>query len=196
MSHLNAFENLDDLLDAAVLENLCFRRGCSTCGAGFFRQKVADFLAFKMRKPRQRVAGNFGDHELSTEQVRVLAEELRKVTEGLVAKVRLRAIRPRGEAIDFLIQEIWDFSPRATREEWIRSALGGSMAGRRYEEMLAHYKELERRRALYDEQNSPAAIALRKAEKARLREERLRERAIRKAEIDRLWRQKNGDMPN
>jgi hypothetical protein len=45
MSHLNAFENLDDLLDAAVLENLCCKWGCTTCGAGFFRQKIADFLA-------------------------------------------------------------------------------------------------------------------------------------------------------
>lgn len=139
MSHLNAFENLDDLLDAAVLENLCCTRGCTTCGAGFFRQKVADFLAFKMRKPRHRVSGNFGDHELSPDQVRVLAEELRKVTEGLVARFRMRALKPRAEAIDFLIQEVWDFSLRATREEWIRSVLGDSMAGRRYEQMLAHY---------------------------------------------------------
>lgn len=196
MPHLNAFENLDDLLDAAVLENLCCRRGCKTCGAFFFRQKVADFLAFKLRKTRHRVSGNLGDHELSPDQVRVLAEELRKVTEGLVARSRLRALRPRSEAIDFLIQEVWDFSPRATREEWMRSVLADSMAGRRYEQMLAHYNEMQRRRAIYEEQNSPALIALRKAEKARLRDERLRERAIRKAYIDRLWKEQNSEKPD
>ncbi|MDA0892063.1 MAG: hypothetical protein O3C15_07055 [Proteobacteria bacterium] len=190
MSHLNTFENLDDLLDAAVLENLCCRRGCTTCGASFFRQKVADFLAFKMRKPRHRVSGNFGDHELSPDQVQVLAEELRKVTEGLVVRFRMRARRVRSEAIDFLIQEVWDFAPRTTREEWMRNVLGGSIAGQRFEQMLAHYNEMLRRRAIYDEQNSPAGIALRKAEKARLRDERLEERAIRKAEIDRLWKER------
>lgn len=196
MSHLNAFENLDDLLDAVVLENLCCRRGCTTCGAGFFRQKVADFLAFKLRTSRYRVSGNTGDHRLSPDQVRILAEELRKVTEGLVTRFRPRALRRRSEAIDFLIQEVWDFSPRATREEWMRTVLGDSIAGQRYEQMLLHYNEMQRRRAIYEEQNSPSAIALRKAEKARLREERLRERAIRKAEIDRIWKEKNGEVPN
>lgn len=190
MSHLNTFENLDDLLDAAVLENLCCRRGCTTCGAGLFRQKVADFLAFKMRKPRQRVSGNFGSHELSPDQVQVLAEELRKVTDGLIVRFRMRAQRTRSEAMDFLIQEVWDFSPCATREEWMRSILGDSMAGQRFEQMLAHYNEMLRRRAIYEEQNSPAGIAFRKAEKARLRDERIRERAIRKAEIDRLWNER------
>jgi len=191
MSHLNAFQNFDDLLDGAVLENLCCRRSCSTCGAGIFRQKVSDFLAFKMRKPRQRVSGNSGAHELSLGQVRVLAEELRKVTEGLVAKYRPQAMRPRAEAINFLIQEVWNFSPTATREEWMRSILGESLAGRRFEMMLEHYNEMQRRTAIYDERNSPAAIALRKAEKARTRDERIRERAIKKTEIDRLWRERN-----
>lgn len=188
--HLNAFENLDDLLDAAILENLCCSRGCTTCGAGLFRQKVADFLAFKMRKPRHRVSGNFGDHELSQDQVRVLAEELRKVTDGMVSRFRMRARRPRSQVIDFLIQEVWDFSPRATREEWMRTVLGDSMVGQRFEQMLAHYNEMLRRRAIYEEQNSPTAVALRKEAKARLRDERIRERAIRKAEIDRLWNER------
>lgn len=190
--HLNAFENLDDLLDAAILENLCCSRGCTTCGAGLFRQKVADFLAVKMHKPRHRVSGNFGDHELSQDQVRVLAEELRKVTDGMVSRFRMRARRPRSQAIDFLIQEVWDFSPRATREEWMRTVLGDSMVGQRFEQMLAHYNEMLRRRAIYEEQNSPTAVALRKEAKARLRDERLRERAIRKAEIDRLWKEGGG----
>lgn len=185
MSHLNTFENLDDLLDAVVLENLCCKRGCSTCGAFFFRQKVADYLAFKMRKPRYPVSGNSGDHKLSQDQAQVLAEELRKVTEGLVARFRMRAWELRSRAIDFLIQEVWDFSPQATREVWMRNILGHSMAGRRFEQMLAHYNEML-------QQNSPGGIAVRKAEKARLRDERLRERAIRKAEIDRLWKEKGG----
>lgn len=188
--HLNAFENLDDLLDAAALENLCCKRGCTTCGAGFFRQKVSDFLAFKMRKPRVRVAGNFGDHELTPDQVRVLAEELAKVRDGVLWQVRPRVAYIRSNAIDFLIQEVWDFSPRDTREEWMRSVLGSSKAGRRYEEMLAHYKAYLRRQAEYDARNSPEIVAQRKAEKARLREQRLQGRAVRKAEIDRLWRLK------
>jgi len=109
---LNAFENLDDLLDAAALENLCCTRGCTTCGSGFFRQKVSDFLAFKIRKPRVRVAGNFGDHELTPDQVRVLAGELAKVRDGVLRQVRPRGGYTRSKAIDFLIQEVWDFSPR------------------------------------------------------------------------------------
>ena len=192
MSRLNTFENLDDLLDAAVLENLCFSRRCTTCGAGPFRQKLTNFLASKMRKFRHGVSGKIGKNELSPDQVKVMTEELRKVTEGSLARFRLRALNARSEAIDFLIQEVWDFSPHETREEWMRRALGDSIAGQRFEQMLTHYKEKLRRRAIYEEQNSPSGIAARKAEKARLRDERLKERAIRKAEIDRLWKEKNG----
>lgn len=143
-----------------------------------------------MRKPRGRVAGNFGDHELTPDQVRVLAEELAKVRDGVLWQVRPRVGYTRSNAIDFLIQEVWDFYPRDTREEWMRSVLGSSKAGRRYEEMLAHCKAYLRRQAEYDARNSPEIVAQRKAEKARLREQRLRERAARKAEIDRLWRLK------
>jgi len=100
-------------------------------------------------------------------------------------------MRPRAEAINFLIQEVWNFSPTATREEWMRSILGESLAGRRFEMMLEHYNEMQRRTAIYDERNSPAAIAMRKAEKARTRDQRIRERAIKKTEIDRLWRERN-----
>jgi hypothetical protein len=140
------------------------------------------------------VAGNTANHELTPDQVRVLAEELVNVRNGVLCQVRPRAEYIRSKAIDFLIQEVWDFSPRDTREEWMRSVLGSSKAGRRYEEMLAHYKAYLRRRAEYVAQNSAEIVAQRKAEKARLREQRLQERAVRKDEIDRLWRLKQGQF--
>jgi len=80
MAHLNTFENLDDLLDGAVLENLCTAMNCSTCGAFFFRQKIANYLVYKLRVAPSRVSGNTGEHKLSPTQVKVLAEELRTVT--------------------------------------------------------------------------------------------------------------------
>lgn len=196
MPRLNTFECLDDLLDAAALENLCCSRWCTTCGAFPFRQKVADFLAYKMQMPPHKVFGNTNRHNLTPDQVQILAEELRTVKQGLVTRFRPDALRLRSQAIDFLIQEVWYFSPSTNPEEWMRDVLGESMAGRRFEQMLFHYAEKQRRRAIHEEQNSPEAIALRKAEKARLRDERLRERAIRKLEIDRLWKEKNREAPS
>lgn len=196
MPRLNTFECLDDLLDAAVLENLCCSPWCTTCGAFFFRQKVDNFLASKMQTRPHKVSGNTNRHNLTPEQVQILAQELRKVTQGLVTRFRPDALRSRSQALDFLIQEVWYFCPSTNPEEWMRGVLGKSMAGRRFEQMLLHYAEKQRRRAIHEEQNSPEAIALRKAAKARMRDERIRKRAIRKLEIDRLWKEKNIEAPS
>jgi len=73
------------------------------------------------------------------------------------------------------------------REEWLRSVLGDSEAGREIDLVLGWVEADAKRLDEHFFRNSREEIERRKAEKARERDERLRLRAIRKAEIDRLW---------
>ena len=72
----------------------------------------------------------------------------------------------------------------------MRSILDGTKAGEHYEALLAHFKEDLSRWAAERERNSPEAEKRRLDEKSRLRREHLLQRAIRKAEIDHIWRAK------
>lgn len=181
---------LDDLLDHTALDGLCAEMNCSTCGASELRQRVADFLAQRIGGATWKVSGNTGNHRLSTPQVETLAKELRTVTDGASLASHPDLLPARERAINFLIREVWNNGPKENREEWVRVSLGNTKAGQHYERLLAHYKEDLRRWAAERERNSPEVKQKRLEEEARLRRERIHQRSLRKAEIDRVWREK------
>lgn len=184
MKKQDNYVSLDDLIDATVLKRLCTVIYCSTCGAYYFRQEVANFLAARMGVRSWKTSPNSGSHSLTTPQLIQLVEELRSVNANRPKLGHFDRIQP----IRFLIKDVWNNADEETRDQWMLEVLKGTYAGEIYEGMLAHYKKDLQRWADEKERYSPEGIARRLEEKIALRDERLRLRAIQKVEIDKIWR--------
>jgi len=168
-------------LAEAKARPLCTNLYCTTCGASEFRNGVFERAA--------RAIGLAADE---CHDRRVVLEVVRQ----------LASLRPsRREAWEWrdAVQLIWsDLSSsvwfRGAREE-CEQLLTGSWAGSELETMVRMHErslEVRRRHAL---ENSPEVIEARRAEKRRLRDERLAARRLRKQEIDRRWYEQHPPSP-
>lgn len=193
MTRLNHFEKLDDLLEATALENLCTDMFCGTCGAGPFRQKLADFVAEQMRIETWTVASNSGDHRLKAGHAETLLNALRQVTHG-----RLRNETPgagsRRSAIMFILRDIWYTLGGEGGEPRMIAALNGTYSGTILDEMISHYRAMNERHAKFAVANSPVEVAKRRGERKREKLGQIDERMRLKTEIDRKWRERQAKV--
>jgi len=171
---------LEALILEGVSRRLCIQPVCSTCGSMEFRKMMLDRIP--------EAPGEHGPHRLqdpatATALLSALAEVRapsslptqlpRSQTGAYVAAVR---------AIHFWISNARSVPYRETRE-----LLGDSFAASVLSAMERHHAEQEARRSRHEKFNSPEQIEARRAEKARLRQEKMQGRRERKRERDRIW---------
>jgi hypothetical protein len=157
---------LQALIEDAIERRLCVRIGCTTCGAGEFRQKLSRALAENTGLPALR--------------------RLTPLTSASLASA-LAAVQPRppeytyDDVTRLILYTIWcDCGEQAAEQIW--PLLGESYAAGVLQTMRRHYRALQQGIA-----DNPILLAKQRAEKQRLKNEQIALRAIRKAERDAAW---------
>jgi len=159
-------------LDDATDNRLCTTPGCTTCGSGPFRQGLLLALAEASGEP----VGGYRDRRV----VRAIGLALARLAPSSRPDAALSS------AIRRILLDLW--SGDAALDAELVALLRESWAGRMLASMHAHHAAVQAERAVRAAYESPAAVALRRDEKRRLKQPARDARAIRKAEGDRLWR--------
>ena len=158
-----------DLVTHATGVGACMNWGCTTCGALPFRRAVTESA---------NLAAGPGatEHQVSVE----IATQLGTFP----------ASASWVPAIRFLLMFLYAERGKLEFERDLLPLIASSPAESEYQAMAAHYARVVERRRLHEAANDPEEIARRKTLKETEKQERLAMRAIRKAEIDRAWRER------
>ena len=159
---------LSDLIVHAVNVGACVSWGCTTCGTMPFRRSLVESAS-------AAVGDHPTDHEVSLEIAR-----------------RLRDVPGRPELVEvirFVIMFLYARSGSQLFEQDLLPLFAGT-AEHEYRAMAVHHAHIMERRRADELRNAPEEIARRKVLKEVEKQERLAKRAVRKAEIDRTWRER------
>ena len=173
---------LGKVLSQAVEEGWCVRIGCTTCDCGPFREAVKKALVRQSRgspinrsgemrgggTPR-RPADAFARLKFSRDQCMAILDQLALVA----APVRDlldqypsgRELENRNEAIRLLLFLCWQTLGGEEAEAAMSSGLSGTYAGTILDDMRCHEARRARERAERQKEQSPQAVAQRKAER-------------------------------
>jgi hypothetical protein len=164
---------LQRYISESIQQRLCTTIGCTTCGAGQFRNGYLKAYADGIGKPEPLFVHR--ECALGIAEALTYVEPL--TTDSLIKFE---------EAARCLLFDLW-YSIGKDADEQLTLVLEGTWAGTVLESMKTHYQnKLERQRAIAESQN-PVLVERRKEEKRRLKQERHRERLSQKKERDRVW---------
>jgi hypothetical protein len=163
-------EWLSEYLEEAARARLCTGFGCTTCGAMPFRRGVLEALARAAGEP----VGSYRQ---------------RSVVEAIAsALARLPSQHRHSDAVARILGDLWTGLPGLDAD--LHRFLAGSAAGVQLRAMEAHYTSLPARQAAREKEEAMAQAAAR-LEKQRLQELAREARAARKAERDRVWKERH-----
>lgn len=158
-----------ELTTHAVDIGACVSWGCTTCGAMPFRHALIE-------SARTELGASPTDHELSRE----IAARLRDLPDGPEFI----------EATRFVLMFLYVRSGSNIFENDLIPLFVRSPAEREYKAMAEHHARIMEQRHAHEMRNDPEGIARGKAFKEAEKQERFARRAVRKAEIDRAWRER------
>jgi hypothetical protein len=163
-------EWLSEYLQEAARARLCTAFGCTTCGAWPFRSGVLEALARASGEP----VASYRDPS---------------VVEAIAcALARLPSHHHHSGAVARILGDLWTGLPGL--DAALHRFVAGSAAGVQLRAMEAHYTSLPARRAAREKEEAMARTAAR-LEKQRLQELARDARAARKAERDRVWKERH-----
>lgn len=188
---------LGKVLSQAVEEGWCIRIGCTTCYCGPFREAVKKALVRQSHGSRinqsgemrgdgtpGRPANAFARLEFSHDECMAILDQLALAA----APVRDlfdqypsgRELENRNEAIRLLLFLCWQTLGGEEAEAAMSSGLSGTYAGTILDDMRRHEARLARERAERQKEQSPQAVAQRKAERVARTEAAQEQRAAEK----------------
>lgn len=159
---------LADLVDYAVGAGACVRWACTTCGNIAFRKALI--------QSAEIAAGSKTDQKILCEIARQLGR----------APVRFEQIETTRFVIMFLYAQTLPF----LFKEKLLPLFAGSPAEAVYHGMVEHYEKALARASAHDLRNDPKEIERRKQQRESEKQKTMAERANRKQEIDRSWRER------
>ncbi len=162
---------LESYLCDALKRNVCTKVGCTTCGAREFRKGLLVEAAKQMRLARLT--------RLNRVSAVVIAQAL--------AAVNSCAVIPADKfesAVRLILTDIWALLGEPNAERVIGPLLFGSWAGDLLMRMKLHHAAVMEAHKQFEEQNDPARVEARRAEKRRQRQRGHEERLARKRERD------------
>jgi sRNA-binding protein len=161
----------------AVARKLCVTIHCTTCGAREFRLGLLRQLAIHGGEPENR--------GLSLNLAKVLIRAL-----GTIQPVKQDEERWE-EAMRCVLFDVWSAWKPVVFSAELVPMLAGTWAGEVLDRMEQHYLQRQAEAQRWTEVENPEAVARRREEKRRLKEQRHAERLEAKKERDRVWREEH-----
>jgi hypothetical protein len=164
------------LILVAIDQGVCIYTWCRTCGGRDFREAVRVEAIEEIANSRRTPT----DDEINAEIARALALLPPPVCDEFEFE----------QAVRLLLFDLYTAVGSSVADHIFAPVLANTWAGDVLARMKAHYarrvEAVRRHEAMHD----PEVVARRRAEKKRLKQQQHAERLARKAERDRLWREK------
>ena len=163
---------LHEYLDGVVRANICTEIHCTTCGAEQFRQGL-------LNQVQTHTEIQVADR-LTTAAALAVGEALGGVGAEFSDSAKAQ------EAIRCVLYDVWRVLPKDIFQDEFVPRLGNSWSGAVLHEMQEYEQRRQAARQRQAEYESPIAVAARREERRRLKQEQHAARLARKVERDRL----------